>query len=466
MIERRVNVLGVSEPIVQTNKTSSDDYRVIVELAGVFDVNQAKSQIGETPLLEFRELDETAVSVPADESTAIAEAQSALDRALAGEDFESLARELSQDPGSAENGGDLGFVLPGVFVPEFDEVLFNENFETGTVWPELVETAFGWHVIKKENERVENGQTEVQGRHILIRRPNSNEQQWVNTELTGKNLKRAVLSRDQFGTAQVNLEFDDDGAEMFATITERNVGRPVAIFLDGSPISTPVVQQKIIGGSAVISGQFSLEEAQLLAQRLNAGALPVPIELISQQTVGSSLGNQAVADSLQAGIYGLILLALFMLIYYRVPGLISVIALAFYAVFVLALFKLMGVTLTLAGIAGFILSLGLAVDANVLIFERMKEELQDGHDLTDAIETGFTRAWSSIRDSNISSLLTALILYWFGTSIIKGFAVTLSMGILISMFTAIVVTRTFLRLLPHRKEPGWMFGVNKKRIKT
>lgn len=470
VVERRVNALGVSEPLVQTNKTALGDYRVIVELAGVFDINEAKSQIGETPLLEFKEIDES----PAVDTTALAEsvaqeeeirnqADSILQRALAGEDFAELAKEFSEDT-SAANGGDLGFVGKGVFVPEFEDVLFNESLADGAVWPELVRSQFGYHIIQKVAERGEGEDREVQSRHILFKVPNAQAlagPQWKNTELTGKQLQRAELVFDPNTNApQVRLQFDSEGDELFREITARNIGRPVAIFLDGTPISTPVVQQEISGGTAVVTGQFSIQEAKLLAQRLNAGALPVPIELVSQQTIGPSLGAEAVAASMKAAIAGLILVALFMLLYYRIPGLMSVLALVVYAVLLLGVFQLLGVTLTLAGIAGFILSLGLAVDANVLIFERMKEELRAGKHIREAVEDGFVRAWSSIRDSNISSLLTALILYWFGSSLIKGFAVTLGIGILLSMFSAIVVTRSFLRLFPDSDKLRGLFGVS------
>lgn len=472
VIERRVNALGVAEPVVQTNKTSSGDYRVIVELAGVFDVNKAIAQIGETPLLEFRELDNSASASDSPTTAELLEqdtelkkrAQALLDRAKAGEDFAQLARDYSEDPGSAQNGGDLGFIARGQLVSEFEDVLFDENFTTGQVWPELVGTQFGWHIIKKEAVRGEGEEREIQARHILLQIDNPNQKQanqnFINTQLSGKQLERADLVFDQnTNEAQVSLRFDKEGADLFRQITARNIGRPVAIYLDGSAISVPIVQQEITGGQAVITGQFSVTEAKTLAQRLNAGALPVPIELVSQQTIGPSLGQSSVDASLRAGIFGLMLVALFMILFYRLPGLLAVVALGIYAVFVLAIFKLLGVTLTLAGIAGFILSLGFAVDANVLIFERLKEELRSGKALSESIEIGFSRAWTSIRDSNISSLLTAVILYWFGSSLIRGFAVTLSIGILVSMFSAIMVTRSMLRLFHGSQKLNWWFGV-------
>jgi preprotein translocase subunit SecD len=207
------------------------------------------------------------------------------------------------------------------------------------------------------------------------------------------------------------------------------------------------VQSAIIEGRAIISGSFGLKEAKLLAQRLNAGALPVPINLVSQQTVGPTLGKVAVERSLIAGILGLLAVALFMLIYYRLPGLLAVCALLAYAAVSMAVFEIWPVTLTLAGIAGFILSIGMAVDANVLIFERLREELRNGKPLALAVEDSFSRAWLAIRDSNVSSLITCIILAWFGSGIVKGFAITLAIGIGISMFTAIGLTRTLMRVV-------------------
>ncbi|MCI0479505.1 protein translocase subunit SecD, partial [Candidatus Uhrbacteria bacterium] len=272
--------------------------------------------------------------------------------------------------------------------------------------------------------------------------------EWKNSELTGRNLKRAYLDFDQnIGSAQVALVFDDEGAKMFADITKRNVGKPVAIFLDGEPISVPTVQNEITGGQAVITGNFTISEAKLLAQRLNAGALPVPIELIAQQSVGPTLGQSSVDASLLAALWGFALVALFLLVLYRLPGLLAVLTLGMYVAVSLAIFKLVPVTLTLSGIAGFILSIGIAVDANVLVFERFKEEARLGKTLRNAMEEAFRRAWTSIRDGNITTLISCAVLYWFSSSVIKGFALTLAIGILLSMFTAVVATRTILRFV-------------------
>ena len=348
VIERRINLFGVSEPVVQTERVGGEN-RLIVELAGVFDIGEAIKAIGETPYLEFKE--------------------------LKGEDF-------------------------------------------------------------------------------------------VATKLNGKYLKRATVGFSQnLGAPEVFLEFNEEGAALFEDITGRNVGGPVAIFLDGAPISIPTVQERISGGKAQITGKFTSDEAKQLVRRFNAGALPVPITLLSQQSVGASLGKEALLKSLWAGIYGALAVAAFMIFWYRLPGVIAVLALGVYSTLTLFLFKMIPVTLSSAGIAGFILSIGMAVDANILIFERMKEELQRGRSLDFAMTEGFARAWTSIRDSNVSSLITAVILYWFGTSLVRGFALTLALGILVSMFSAITASRYFLRALPHTgsgKLTRFLFGTGLK----
>lgn len=345
VIERRVNAFGVSEPLVQVSGSS----RLIVELPGVKDINEAIRLIGQTPFLEFRE----------------------------------------ENPNP-----------PSVQPNELGEVTLN------------VDDAF------------------------------------LPAGLTGKEFKRASLEFDQrTGAPQITLQFDAEGTKKFADITSRNIGKRVAILLDGQILSAPTVQTAITDGRAIITGQFTVQEAKELVTRLNSGALPVPIKLIQQQNIGATLGLASVQKSVAAGLIGLIVVAFFMIIYYRLPGFLAVIALSIYTLLAVAVFKLFGITLTLAGIAGFILSIGMAVDANILIFERMKEELRKGKTLDQAVEEGFKRAWLSVRDSNFSSLITTFILGYFGSSIIRGFAITLSIGILLSMFTAITVTRTFLRLL-------------------
>ncbi|MBI4363769.1 MAG: protein translocase subunit SecD [Candidatus Doudnabacteria bacterium] len=345
VIERRVNAFGVAEPLIQISGAN----RIIVELPGIKDINEAINLIGQTPFLEFRE----------------------------------------------------------------------ENPNPPEVQPD------------------ESGNVSLSGEELFL-----------STGLTGKEFKRASLDFDQrTGAPQITLQFDAEGTKKFADITQRNINKRVAIFLDGQILSAPTVQTAITDGRAVITGQFSIDEAKELVTRLNSGALPVPIKLISQQNVGATLGVASLQKSVSAGLIGFVIVALFMIVYYRLPGFLAVLALCIYTGLSVTIFKLFGVTLTLAGIAGFILSIGMAVDANILIFERMKEQLRRGKTLQRAVEDGFARAWLSIRDSNVSSLITTFILGYFGTSIIRGFAVTLSIGIILSMFTAITVTRTFLRLL-------------------
>jgi preprotein translocase subunit SecD len=352
VIEKRVNLYGVSEAVVQSSKVG-DDRRILVELPGLKNASEAAQLVGRTAQLEFREIS----------ATTSAEATSS-----------------AMDP------------------------------------------FFGM----------------------------------IPTGLTGADLTKAqvVYATTGSGGPQVEIRFTDEGGKKFAEITKRNVGKPLAMFLDGMPISwpPPVVEQEILGGSGVITGQFTPDEAKNLAVQLNAGALPVPITILEQRSVGPSLGQESINKSLAAGLIGLIIVGIFMAIYYGWLGLIADVALLIYTALVLAIFKTglfvpqLQVTLTLAGIAGFILSIGMAVDANILIFERMKEEKRWGKSNIQAMELGFKRAWSSIWASNVSSLITALILYNFGSSLIKGFAITLAIGVLISMFTAIVVSRNLLRL--------------------
>lgn len=332
VIDRRINGLGVSEPVIQSVKIG-DKSGVIVELPGISDINQAIALIGKTAQLSF------------------------------------------------------------------------------------------W----QQSSTIESG--------------------WKPTDLTGANLQKAEVTYDQnTGDPQVSLEFNEEGKNIFAEITKNNLQKPVAIILDNQIISAPTVQSVISDGRAVITGQFNIQEAKDLAKLLNAGALPVPIKIIEQRNVEASLGLGSVKQSIMAGLVGLLLICLFMLVYYRLAGLFAIIALTIYSILLLALFKLIPITLTLAGIAGFILSIGMAIDANILIFERMREELRSGKTVTTAISEGFRRAWSSIRDSNISSLLTCAILYFSTTGMVRGFAVTLALGILVSMFTAISISKNMLLL--------------------
>jgi protein-export membrane protein SecD len=276
---------------------------------------------------------------------------------------------------------------------------------------------------------------------------------FIDTGLTGRFLSRATLDFDtRTGEPKVVLTFNSEGQKLFSKITKENVNRILAIFLDGQPISTPVIREEITSGDAVISGGFQVNEAKQLARNLNYGALPVEIKLISTQTIGASLGENALNAGIRSGLIAYLIIALFLILWYRLPGLLAALSLVFYVTLNLLIFKFL-VTLTAAGIAGFILSIGMAVDANILIFERMKEELARGRSLPDAIKEGFARAWTSIRDSNLSSIITAIILYWFAsTSLIKGFALVFFIGVVTSMFTAIVASRTLLAALGAKGE--------------
>jgi protein-export membrane protein SecD len=367
VIERRVNLFGVREPVVQTQQAGSR-HRLIVELAGITDPARAIEEIGKTPFLEFRK------QKPEEELEKIQEKQ--------------------------------------------------KEIEGKTL---------------EEAQKIENWELAL-------------EDLYEPTPLTGKYLKKAELEFDRT-TYQpyVSLQFDSEGAKIFEELTSRNVGKPLAIYIDGIPISTPVVQETISGGKAQITGSFTVEEAKELARNLNAGALPVPIKLISQQSVGPILGADSLAKSLKAGMVGFLAVILFLIAFYRLPGFLAALALGVYTALAVALFKLIPVTLTLAGMGGFILSMGMAVDANILIFSRMREELKKGASFSISVEEGFRRAWPAIRDGNLTTLIVALILFGFGTSFVKGFALTLSIGILLSMFSAIFVTKTFLRCFSETK---------------
>jgi len=280
------------------------------------------------------------------------------------------------------------------------------------------------------------------------------------TVVTGADLRDAKVDFDNLGRPRIAFSLKPEGANKFAEFTKANVGKFLAIVMDKSVISSPVVKSPITEGEGVIEGDFALQEAQSIVVQLKYGALPVPLRILETRSVGPTLGQDSVQKSLLAGVIGLGTVAFFMIAFYHFPGLLAVFALLIYAAVVSALFKLIPVVLTLAGIAGFILSVGMAVDANILIFERMREELRGGKPLGAAIEAGFARAWTSIRDSNISTLITCAILYWFGAnfraSIIQGFALTLAIGVLVSMFTAITVSRNFLRVSEYliARNPG------------
>lgn len=370
IIERRVNIFGVSEPSIQIQDggfTNQGEQRLIVDLPGVTEVSQAIEMIGQTPMLDFR--------------------------------TENPIKDAPQEVKIGDDGN--------VSIDPYSS-------------------------------------------------------KYIKTELTGRFLDKAILEFDQTtGEPMVALQFDEEGSKLFEKITSENVGKSVAIFLDGTPISIPTVNEAISGGRAQISGNFTPQEARTLVGRLNSGALPVPIELISTETIGPSLGAQATSAGVKAALIGFLAIALFLMIWYRLPGMIAVVALSIYAVIMMAIFKTVPVTLTAAGIAGFIISIGIAVDANVLIFERIKEELRGGSNVTDSIHNGFKRAWLSVRDSNISSIITAIILYWFGTTLIKGFALVFLIGVIVSMISAISITRLFLYTLNIKKTnsfTNFLFG--------
>lgn len=370
VIERRINIFGVSEPSIQVQDggfSNQGEQRLIVDLPGVTDVSKAIAMIGETPMLDFR-----------------------------------TENPIKDAPQEATVGPDGNVVLD----------------------------------------------------------PYSSK--YIKTELTGRYLDKAILEFNQStGEPVVALQFDAEGSALFEKITKENINKSVAIFLDGAPISIPTVNEAISGGKAQISGNFKPQEAKDLVGRLNSGALPVAIELISTQTIGPSLGTQATAAGVKAALIGFLAIALFLIIWYRLPGLIATVSLSIYLVAMLTIFKLVPVTLTAAGIAGFIISLGIAVDANVLIFERIKEELRGGSGVGDSMHHGFKRAWLSVRDSNISSIITAIILYWFGTTLIKGFALVFLIGVLVSLISAISITRIFLYTLNIKKTNGFtnfLFG--------
>lgn len=353
VIENRVNLFGVSEPIVQTSIVGNNDYRVIVELPGLTDVNQVRELIGTTAQLTFWE-------------------------------------EIASNSAKKVEPTDM-FSFSGAY-------------------------------FKKTN-------------------------------LSGADIKESSVSFDpNTGKPQVALKFTSDGSKKFGTITQAIINKRLAIVLDNQLIEAPTVNQAILTGDAVISGGFTTKTANQLSTQLNAGALPVPLSILSSSIIEPTLGVMSLEKSLFAGILGFIIIVVFMIALYGRLGVIASIALVLYVLFTLAIFKLSsitpyGITLTLSGIAGFILSIGMAVDANILIFERMKEELRAGKSKDTAIELGFSRAWTSIRDSNVSTLITSFVLYQFGTGIVRGFALVLAIGVFISMFSAIAVTKTFLRLI-------------------
>lgn len=379
------------------------------------------------------------------------------------ENFADLAKQYSTDPSAVSNSGDLGWATAQDYVASFS--LAASALETGEI-SSVIETEYGYHIIYKRDQKTLPAYS-IQ--RVLM--PLSDifdvipaASPWVNTSLSGKHLSRAAVEFDpNTGAPFVGITFNAEGGNLFGQLTQKLVGQPIAIFLDGEAISTPVVQQAIFGGQAVITGDFTLSEAKLLAQRLNAGALPVPLTLLSQQTVGPTLGAASLAMSVKAALVGFALVAIYMIAYYRLAGFFSVVALVLYALLNLAIYRIFGVTITLAGVAGFVLSLGMAVDANVLIIERMKEEIASGRDFAGATREGFLRAWPAIRDSNVATLVVAIVLYVFSTSFVRGFALLLGIGVVVSMFTAVMITRSFMDAAFPRKslKHPWLSGISK-----
>ena len=379
------------------------------------------------------------------------------------ENFDDLAKQYSTDPSAITNSGDLGWSTTGDYVAAFD--LASAALQVGEI-SSTVETEFGYHLIYKRDQKTSPAYT-IQ--RVLMPLSDIYDvvpqvEPWVNTGLSGKHLARAGVEFDpNSGTPYIALTFNAQGGDLFGKLTQTHVGQPIAIFLDGEPISTPVVQQAIYGGQAVITGDFTVPEAKLLAQRLNAGALPVAVTLLSQQTVGPTLGATSLNMSVKAALVGFALVALYMVAYYRLVGLFSVVALILYALLNLALYKIFDVTISLSGVAGFVLSLGMAVDANVLIIERMKEEIKAGRDLSSATREGFQQAWPAVRDANGPTFVVAVVLYLFSTSFVRGFALLLGIGILVSMFTAITITRSYMDAAFPKKALAfpWLSGLSK-----
>ncbi len=371
VVERRVNGLGVAEPLVQVQ----GNRRIVIEIPGVTDPDAAIATLQQTGLLEF-------VIVPPGQNPPVEGSQ---------------VQTYCPNPAAVDCGNATQSAPPA-----------------GTV-----------------TDTTTAGQTYV-------------------TLMTGAALSSANVDSST-GTVGISFRLNPQGTTLFATHTTNNVGNYLAIVLDKIVISAPVINSAITGGTGTISGRFDLDSANRLALQLRYGSLPVPLKVAQQSQVGPTLGQDSIRRSEIAGIVGLTAVVLFMMLYYRLPGVIAAVALGFYAVITFALFVIIPVTLTLPGIAGFILSVGVAVDANILIFERMKEELRGGRQLRAAVDTGFGRAWPSIRDSNISTLITCTILWFFGSafgaSLVQGFALTLALGVLVSLFTAILVTRTLLHLI-------------------
>jgi preprotein translocase subunit SecD len=429
IVENRVNALGVTEPLVQLQGSR----RIIVELPGIENPDQAIATLRETGLLEFVEAGRTPLR-----------------------EGQLIRTSLDVNPNQV-------FTVTQTVTPSVTTTPVTSSVTTTPEATPVTPTPTGSAPITPtENltsaEAISPTEYAYGGRVFP-------------TLMTGRHLKDANVSTDNMGQVVIAFELTEEGAQIFRDYTLKHVGDIVAIVLDKRVLSAPVIKEAIPSGKGIISsgqqGGFPLEEARKLAIQMKYGALPVPLKVIENRTVGPTLGQDSVQRSFRAGIIGLIVVLLFMITYYRVPGALADIALVLYALINVALYKLIPVTLTLPAITGFILSTGMAVDANILVFERMKEELRIGKPLRTAMEAGFSRAWTSIRDSNLSTLLTCVILYWFGSnygaSMVKGFAITLALGVLVNLFTAIIVTRTFLRFTLYLtgerlREKRWLLG--------
>jgi len=390
-------------------------------------------------------------------------------------DFATLAKEFSTEPGADVSGGNLGKFTQDKMVPEFANAVFDSE-NLGLV-SEIVESPFGFHIIEilsRTPERVEQ-KDEPKISYEMIAW-NKNDIPWLPTDLGGEQLENASVGFDDIGSPLVNLFFDNAGADLFAELTDRVSKRRcdggpcrLGIKVGGNFITTPTVRQKIVGRSAQISGNFTYDEAQDLAYGLNLGAIDAPVVLSGQMTIQPELGAEQLQKSYKAALLGFITTLLFMIISYRLAGLVAGVALILYAAFFVVIIKTWPesfggpIVMSLAGMAGVALSIGLAVDGNILIFERMKEEFARGKSLREAADLGFERAWTAIRDSNLTTLLTCVILFSIGSSVMKGFAITLIVGTILSMFTAITVSRNILRfvLLAKKLQKPWLFGIKK-----
>jgi len=373
------------------------------------------------------------------------------------ENFAELAKEHSTESAAQESGGDLGDFEPGRMVQEFSDAVF--ALEEPKLIPELVESPFGFHIIEVLKLTPESTETVYEEKVFYeMLAWDKNELPWIETELGGRQLENAMVGYDEIGQPVVNLLFDKEGGDMFAELTGRVAAKTcdsgpcrLGIKVGGQWITTPTVREKIVGRTSIITGNFTFDSAKALADGLNLGAIDAPVILSGQTTITPELGHDQLAKSLKAGIYGFLATMLFMIIIYRFAGIIAAFSLALYAGLFISILKIWPtsfggpIVLTLAGIAGIVLSIGLAVDGNILIFERFKEEIKKGRSLPQAIDLGFERAWTAIKDSNLTTLLTCIILFSFGSSIIKGFAITLIVGTLLSMFTAITVSRNLIR---------------------